>query len=170
MGLSLADAAVRGTTFDQTIAEQKQSFLSAGDTQGLISLNHSLYGSATMMAKADDADDDADDDEDDDEDDSDDDDEDDDEDDEDDDDKGKAKKKKVDPRDVRITELSAEAKKKALAKDKPYLVKPKAKAKDDEDDEDEEPTRRRTGQPTRSRKKGNPNREKLVSKYPALRR
>jgi hypothetical protein len=278
MGLSLADAAVRGMKSTDTIADEKQTLLAAGDITGLITLNRGIFGGATMMAEEDDdADDDADDDDDDDADDGDDDD-DDDSDDDDDDDK-KAKAKKPDPKDVRITELSAEAKKKRLrirtqaqkiaeleaenaklkkapakpkpkkdededdsdsealttlksenttlkerlvrqdlrsefndlttgekplavfidpksafrlldlddveidedgtidglddaikelAKDKPYLLKPKAKAKDDEDDE--EPGRRRTGQPTGSRKKGQPNREKLVSKYPALRR
>lgn len=61
----------------------------------------------------------------------------------------------------------------ALAKSDPYLL---AKGKDDEDeddeDEDEKPRRKRsTGTPPGSKRtKGNPNRDKLVSKYPALRR
>lgn len=59
---------------------------------------------------------------------------------------------------------------KALAKSDPYLL-----AKDDDDeDEDEVSDRRRrrsTGQPTGGRKsKADPNREALISKYPALRR
>ena len=60
---------------------------------------------------------------------------------------------------------------KALAKAEPYLLDT---GKDDEDeDEDEVSDRRRrkaTGRPTGSPGKGNPNRDKLVSKYPALRR
>lgn len=147
MGLSLADAAVRGTTFP-TIAEQKHSLLSAGDTEGLIALNHSLFGSATMMAKEDDADDEDDsDDEDDDEDDDADDDED-DSDDEDDDAKGK--KRKQDPRDVRIQELSAEAKKRRirarqdrqrisdLEAENAQLKGKGKKSKDNDDDEDDD--------------------------------
>lgn len=61
---------------------------------------------------------------------------------------------------------------KALAKDEPYLLADKASKDDEDDDEDDDrPRRRRTGQPTGGgRKKGNPNRDKLVSKYPALRR
>lgn len=144
MGLSLADAAVRGNTSTQTIAEQKQSLLSAGDTEGLIALNHSLFGSATMMAKGkDNADDDAEDDDDDDEDDSDDGEDDDSDDDEDEDDKGD------DPRDVRIQELSAEAKKKRLRiraqaqeiadlkAENARLKGSKGKKGKDEDDEDD---------------------------------
>lgn len=63
---------------------------------------------------------------------------------------------------------------KALAKSDPYLVDTgKDDDEDDEDDDDELEKRRqrRTGQPPASkRKKGNPNRDKLMSKYPALRR
>lgn len=56
----------------------------------------------------------------------------------------------------------------ALAESDPYLL---AEQKD-EDDEDEKPTRRRTtGQPTKKkRSNGQPNRDALVAKYPALRR
>lgn len=59
---------------------------------------------------------------------------------------------------------------KALAKSDPYLLVSK-----DEDDDDDEVTERRrrrsTGQPTGGRQtKANPEREKLISKYPALRR
>lgn len=153
MGLSLADAAVRGNKSTTDIDEQKQSLLSSGDTEGLIRLNRSLFGSATMMAKEDDADDDAD------EDDDDSDDEDDDEDegeddDEDEDDKGKGKKK-PDPKDVRIKEVSAEAKKyrlKAVARGKRIAqleaelatkgkpAKAKAKKDDEESDEDDSET------------------------------
>jgi hypothetical protein len=144
MGLSLAEAAVRGMS-NQTIAEQKQTLLSAGDTEGLISLNHSLFGSATMMAgKDDDADDDDDDD------DTDDGDDDDSDDDGDDDDDDEAKGKKKDPKDERIQELSAEAKKRRLRarKDRERIAaleaenerlkkgsKPKVKKEDDEDDD-----------------------------------
>lgn len=63
---------------------------------------------------------------------------------------------------------------KALAKSEPYLLVSKDDEKDDDEDDDDEdkPRRRRTGTPAggSKRKKGNPNREKLVSKYPALRR
>jgi hypothetical protein len=63
---------------------------------------------------------------------------------------------------------------KALAKSEPYLLADKAKQEDDDEDDDDEdkPRRRRTGTPAggNKRKKGNPNREKLLSKYPALRR
>jgi len=150
MGLSLAEAAVRGTTFP-TIAEQKQSLLAAGDTEGLIALNNSLFGSATMMAKGDDADDDGDDDDDegDDDDDADDDDDDSDDDDEDEDDKGK--RKKQDPRDVRIQELSAEAKKRRVkareqreriaeleAENTRLKGKSKGKEKEEDDEDDSE--------------------------------
>lgn len=60
----------------------------------------------------------------------------------------------------------------ALAKAKPYLLK---KADDDADDEDEQERRRtrRTGQRTGSGRQGSSgsaNRDKLVAKYPALRR
>lgn len=59
---------------------------------------------------------------------------------------------------------------KALVKSDPYLLV----SKDESDDEDEVTERRRrrtTGQPTGGRsKQANPEREKLVSKYPALRR
>jgi hypothetical protein len=52
----------------------------------------------------------------------------------------------------------------ALAKSDPYLL---ADSGDDNDDGDSTPT----GQPpARQRSKGNPNREKLLEKYPALRR
>lgn len=55
----------------------------------------------------------------------------------------------------------------ALAKSDPYLVDD---GKDDKD-KDDKGTGRRVGQPTGSRSKGaNPNREKLLKKYPALRR
>lgn len=55
---------------------------------------------------------------------------------------------------------------KALAKSDPYLLD-KGKDEDDEDDEGSGST----GQPTgRKRGKGNPNRDKLLDKYPALRR
>lgn len=56
---------------------------------------------------------------------------------------------------------------KELVKSDPYLVDT---GKDDEDDDEDGARKRKTGQPTGSRKKGNPNRDKLVSKYPALRR
>lgn len=148
MGLSLADAAVRGNMSTTDITERKQSLLSDGDTEGLIRLNRTIFGGATMMAKADDADDDADDEDDDDEDDSDDDEDDDSDDDEDDDSKGK--KRKTDPKDERIKELSAEAKKKRLRiRTQAQKIadleaentrlkkgsKTKAKAKDDEDED-----------------------------------
>jgi predicted RNase H-like nuclease (RuvC/YqgF family) len=48
-----------------------------------------------------------------------------------------------------------------LAKDEPYLL---------EQQEEPKQRRRATGQSTKSQRKGNPNRDKLVSKYPALRR
>lgn len=51
----------------------------------------------------------------------------------------------------------------ALAKSDPYLL---SKKKDDE--EDDEPGA--TGQPPTKKSKGNPSRDKLVEKYPALRR
>lgn len=55
---------------------------------------------------------------------------------------------------------------KALVKSDPYLL---GKGKDDDDEDDEKPGS--TGQPTgRKRGKGNPNRDKLLDKYPALRR
>ena len=64
---------------------------------------------------------------------------------------------------------------KDLAKSDPYLLLKSSKDdEDDDEDEDEVATRRRrrsTGQPPGSKKrKGNPNRDKLVTKYPALRR
>jgi hypothetical protein len=49
----------------------------------------------------------------------------------------------------------------ALAKSDPYLL-----AKDDDDDDDQPPT----GQPVGKKPKGNPSRDKLLDKYPALRR
>jgi hypothetical protein len=51
----------------------------------------------------------------------------------------------------------------ALAESDSYLLKGK-------DDDDAERRKRKTGQQTGQRKTGNPNREKLISKYPALRR
>lgn len=51
----------------------------------------------------------------------------------------------------------------ALAKSDPYLL-------DKGEDDDDEGRPRRVGQPTGSRSKPNPNREKLLKKYPALRR
>lgn len=146
MGLSLAEAAVRGNQSDKSIADQKQALLAAGDTEGLIALNTSIFGGATMMAKKDDDADDSDDDDGDDDDSDDDDDADDADDDEDEDDKGKKK----DPRDARIEELSAEAKKRrlraralreeneALKAENARLKKVKAKAKDDDEDEDDD--------------------------------
>lgn len=54
---------------------------------------------------------------------------------------------------------------KKLAKSDPYLLDTGKKDEDDEDDD------KSTGQPTgRKRGKGNPNRDKLLDKYPALRR
>lgn len=148
MGLSLADAAVRGNKSATDIDEQKQSLLSSGNIEGLIGLNRSIFGGATMMAKEDDADDDADDDDDDADDDDDDDDDSDDDDDEDDKEKGK---KKPDPKDVRIQELSAEAKKKRLrirkqaervaeleAENARLKGKGKKKVKDDDEDDADE--------------------------------
>lgn len=55
----------------------------------------------------------------------------------------------------------------ALAKSDPYLLKTKSK---DEDDEDDEVNNRATGSPPGKKPKGNPNREKLLAKYPALNR
>lgn len=56
----------------------------------------------------------------------------------------------------------------ALAKSDPYLLET---GKKDDDEEDGKKPRRRAGQPTGNRrKKGNPNRDRLVAKYPALRR
>ena len=141
MGLSLADAAVRGTQSTESIVAQKQVLLAAGDTEGLIALNHSLFGSATMMADADDdADDDGDDEEDDDSDDGD-----------DDDDDDEPKGKKEDPKDERIRELSAEAKKRRIktrqqrdriaeleAENARLKGSKKSKKDDAEDDEDEQ--------------------------------
>lgn len=51
-----------------------------------------------------------------------------------------------------------------LAKDEPYLLK---KASDKDDDEDDEP-KGPTGQPVGKKPKGNPSRDKLIAKYPAL--
>lgn len=54
---------------------------------------------------------------------------------------------------------------KALAKSDPYLLDT---GKDDEDEDERQPT---AGQPTgRKKGRGNPNRDKLLEKYPALRR
>lgn len=56
----------------------------------------------------------------------------------------------------------------ALAKSDPYLL---AKAKsDDDDDDDDKGKNSATGQPVGKKSKGNPNRDKLLEKYPALRR
>lgn len=58
----------------------------------------------------------------------------------------------------------------ALAESDPYLL---AEQKDDDEDEDDEKPkpRKRTGQPTqKKRTKGQPNRDALLAKYPALRR
>ena len=60
-----------------------------------------------------------------------------------------------------------------LAKSKPYLLAESKSEDDDEDDEDgddKRKRRRKVGQPTGGRKKGNPNRDSLVKKYPALNR
>lgn len=152
MGLSLADAAVRGNTQStNSIADEKQSLLAAGDTEGLIRFNRAIFGAATMMAKEDDADDDDDDDSDDDDEDDSDDDDDEDDDSDDDDEDDKARGKKTDPKDERIRELSAEAKKRRLRarRDRQRIAdleaetarlkgKGKSKAKKDEDDEDDE--------------------------------
>lgn len=105
MRQSLAGAAARGMSTGSTAA-LKQELLAAGDIEGLMALNRSLYGTA-VMGPEDDADDDADD-HDDESDDSDD--EDDDVDDEDD-DKGS---KKPDAKSRRIQELAAESKKHRL--------------------------------------------------------
>lgn len=51
-----------------------------------------------------------------------------------------------------------------LAKEHPYLLSK------DEDDEDEDKPKRKIGQKTGTKKKGQPNREALLKKYPALRR
>lgn len=59
---------------------------------------------------------------------------------------------------------------KALVKSDPYLLVSKDEDDEDEDEVTERRRRRTTGQPTGGRKKANPDREKLVSKYPALRR
>lgn len=59
----------------------------------------------------------------------------------------------------------------ALAKSDPYLLAEKGKQGDDDDeDDDDKPKAKRTGQPTGKSKKGQPNRDKLIAKYPALRR
>jgi len=57
----------------------------------------------------------------------------------------------------------------ALAESDPYLLADDSK--DDEDEDDERPARKRTGQPTKKKRtKGEPNRDALLAKYPALRR
>lgn len=135
MGQSLADAAVRGTQ-SNTIADQKQSLLADGDIDGLLALERSMFGGATMMAKDDaDKDDDEDDEESDEESDED--------DDEDEDDEEESEED--DPRDVRIQELSAEAKKRRIRarKDRERIealeaenARLKGKKKDSKDDEE----------------------------------
>jgi hypothetical protein len=54
----------------------------------------------------------------------------------------------------------------ALAKSDPYLLK----SKSEDDDEDDKGPPSATGQPPSKKSKGNPDREKLLSKYPALNR
>lgn len=54
----------------------------------------------------------------------------------------------------------------ALAKSDPYLLK--SKSEDDDDEDEGRPGA--TGQPPRKKSKGNPDREKLLAKYPALNR
>lgn len=139
MAHSLAVAAVRGTQSD--IANEKQALLEAGDTAGLIGLNRSLFGDASMMAKKDDADKSEEDESEEDEDD-----EDEDEDDEDEDDES-------DDRDNQIQTLREENKKrrKRAARDRQTIADLQAenerlkgkkgkKAEDEEDDEsDSEP-------------------------------
>jgi hypothetical protein len=276
MGLSLAEAAVGGMS--SSLSGQKRKLLDVGDIDGLLALNRRVFGGFTMKGTDDGGSDDTDDTED-----GEDGDDDEDEDDEDEDeDEGKSKKK-LDPRDVRIKDLSSEAKRyrlrassrgkrikeleeqlnelksgkgskpkkededddaesgasteelskakkdnealvrrnedllirlefmgdtrfawqnpkdalklldlddveitedgevegldeaiEELAKSRPYLLK---KSKDDEEDDDEddedENTKKRkrsTGQKTGSRKKGQPNRDALLKKYPGLRR
>lgn len=57
---------------------------------------------------------------------------------------------------------------KALAKSDPYLLDT---GKDDDDDDDDSDGKPPVGQPAgRKKGKGNPNRDKLIDKYPALRR
>ena len=84
MGQSLADAAVGGTSSDITLSHEKRNLLAAGDIGGLIALNRTEFGSFEMMAKDNGKDDEEDGDDED------------------------------DPRDVKIQQLSAEAKKKRL--------------------------------------------------------
>ena len=93
------------------LSPEQRKLLTEGDIEGLLKFHSSQFGSAVM--EDDEDDDDTDEDEDDDAEDGDDEDEDDGDDgDEDEDDKDKAKgKKKADPKDVRIQEVSAEAKK-----------------------------------------------------------
>jgi hypothetical protein len=105
MRQSLANAAARGTSH-ASIAAQKRELLEAGDIEGLLALNRSVYGQSVMVAE-----DDADDDPDDDDTTGDADDEDDDEDSDDEEDKGS---KKPDARSRRIQELAAESKKHRL--------------------------------------------------------
>ena len=112
MGLSLAEAAVRGMSPARQ-SEEAQEYLDRGDIAGLLELRKRQYGGFTMMAQDDDADDDADDDSDDSDEDEDDDSDDDEDDDEDEDKSGKGKKK-PDAKDRRIQELSAESKKHRL--------------------------------------------------------
>lgn len=58
----------------------------------------------------------------------------------------------------------------ALAKSDPYLLKSKSDDKDDEDKDDSKGAPGATGQPPGKKTKGNPDREKLLAKYPALNR
>lgn len=144
MGLSLADAAVRGAgaaasgnQFTGTLNDEKRKLLAVGDVQGLLALNRAEFG-GFYMGPEDDDDDDDDADEDADSDDED------DEDDGDEDDKGSKRSRAS----VRIEELSKESKKyrlravergKRVAELEKELAelkngtKPKPKAKDDED-------------------------------------
>jgi hypothetical protein len=115
MTQSVSAAAVRGIVRPVITEEQKSLLLENCDIDELLKLHHSVSGSLRMEDDdEDDEDDDEDDDNDDDDDDTDDgddDDDDDDDDSDDEDDKAKGKKKaKVDPKDKRIQELSAESK------------------------------------------------------------
>lgn len=153
MSQRLAEAAVRGVSDPFTLTDtQKQTLLEEGDIAGLLELHSSLFGSTKMEDEDDDEDDEDEDDHDDDEDESDEDeDEDDDEDDESDDDKKSKGKAKVDPKDKRIQEISAEAKKYRLknrehrnriAELERQLAekgsKPKSKEKDSESDDNDD--------------------------------
>lgn len=81
----------------------------------------------------------------------------------------KAALRLLDLRDVEIDEdgdvLGLDEAIEQLARDEPYLLQEAEQPKD-------KPKKRRqpTGQPTGQQRKGNPNRDKLLNKYPALRR